>query len=82
MRVRAAPFGAAGPLLAVGACAIAVFVVWAAKDAGFAVTTWYPGALFLLVLCATVLFAYAPARRVVRRSTAIAVASIAAVAVW
>jgi len=82
MRVRAAPFGAAGPLLAVGACAIAVFVVWAAKDAGFAVTTWYPGALFLLVLCATVLFAYAPARRAVPRSTAIAIASFAAFALW
>ncbi|MDX6414054.1 MAG: hypothetical protein QOH23_1464, partial [Gaiellaceae bacterium] len=34
----------AAPFL-VGAAAVGVFAVWAANDAGYEPTTWYPGAL-------------------------------------
>lgn len=43
------------PLLLPGGLAFAVFVVFAALDAGWAPTVWYPGALFLLFLAAVTL---------------------------
>jgi hypothetical protein len=73
--VRAALVDAARPPFVVGALAVAVFVVWAAKDAGFAVNTWYPGALFLLALLAVVLAVYPQARRGVPRPTLVAIAT-------
>lgn len=47
----------AAPFL-VGAAAVAVFAVWAANDAGYEPTTWYPGALFLLALAVITLVVY------------------------
>ena len=70
------------PPFFVGALAIVVFVVWASKDAGFAVTTWYPGALFLLVLLAVVLAAYQPARSGLSGLTLVAIALFGAFALW
>jgi hypothetical protein len=80
--VRAALVDAARPPFVVGALAVAVFVVWAAKDAGFAVNTWYPGALFLLALLAVVLAVYPQARRGVPRPTLVAIAFLTGFAVW
>ena len=79
---RAALREAARPPFLVGALAVGVFVVWAAKDAGFAATTWYPGALFLLGLLAVVLAAYPPARRGIPPSTLVAIAFLAGFAAW
>jgi tetratricopeptide (TPR) repeat protein len=42
----------ADPLLVPGGLGFAVFVAYAAQDAGWAPTVWYPGALFLLFLAA------------------------------
>jgi hypothetical protein len=47
----------AGPFL-VGVAAVVVFAVWAANDAGYASTTWYPGGLFLLALAVVTVVAY------------------------
>ncbi|MFY9579541.1 MAG: O-antigen ligase family protein [Gaiellaceae bacterium] len=81
-RLRAALADAARAPFFVGALAIAVFVIWAAKDAGFTDTTWYPGALFLLALLVVVLAAYAPARQGVPRPTLLAIALLAGFAAW
>jgi hypothetical protein len=80
--VRAALVEAARPPFVVGVLAVGVFVIWAAKDAGFAGTTWYPGALFLLALLAVVLTTYPPARRGVPPPTLVAIACLTGFAVW
>jgi O-Antigen ligase len=68
--------------LGVGALAFAVFGIWAAKDAGYATTTWYPGALFLFGLVAVVALA-APGRLAsVPRAAAVAIAFFVAYATW
>lgn len=43
--------------LAPALLAVGVFLVWGARDGGYAATLWYPGALFLLALLAVVLAA-------------------------
>ena len=43
------------PLLFPGALAFAVFVAWAIAEGGYAATTWYPGAFFLVLLAAVTL---------------------------
>jgi O-antigen ligase len=55
---------ALNPLLLPGALAVAVFLVFAADDAGYAPTVWYPGALFLALLAVVVVpwVAAAPGR--------------------
>jgi tetratricopeptide (TPR) repeat protein len=67
------------PLLLPGALVFAVFLVFAADDAGYAPTVWYPGALFLVALAAVVLprVAMPPARP----ATA-AIAFLLAYTVW
>jgi hypothetical protein len=71
----------AAPFL-VGALAVGVFAVWAAKGAGYDVTTWSPGALFLLGLLAVAGFAYAAVRPKVAPATAVAASCLLAFAVW
>jgi tetratricopeptide (TPR) repeat protein len=64
----------------IGALAVALFVIWAAEDAGFASTTWYPGGLFLLALLVVALVAYG--RLAPSRPALIAIGSLAAFAAW
>jgi hypothetical protein len=64
----------------VGVLAVGVFVVWAAKDAGYAATTWYPGALFLLVLAVVAALAYG--RLAPSRPALVALGFFAAFAAW
>lgn len=40
-----------------GLLAVVVFLAWSAADGGYAPTTWYPGALFLLAVLVLTLFA-------------------------
>lgn len=64
----------------IGALAVALFVVWASEDAGFASTTWYPGGLFLLALLVVALVAYG--RLAPSRSALVAIGCLAAFAAW
>ena len=56
VRARAGELFAA-PFL-VGAAAVVVFAAWAANDAGYEPTTWYPGGIFLLALAVVTVVAY------------------------
>jgi O-antigen ligase/polysaccharide polymerase Wzy-like membrane protein/tetratricopeptide repeat protein len=62
------------------ACAVAVFVWFAADEGGFETTTWLPASLFLLALLGVMLFAL-PAPRP-RRAVLVAVALLAGYALW
>jgi hypothetical protein len=64
----------------IGALAVALFVIWAAEDAGFASTTWYPGGLFLLALLVVALVAYG--RLAPSRPALVAIGCLAAFAAW
>jgi len=64
----------------IGALAVALFVIWAAQDAGFAPTTWYPGGLFLLALLVVALVAYG--RLAPSRPALVAIGCLAAFAAW
>lgn len=56
LRVRARAWSEGlSPLLVPGALVVAVFLVFATDDAGYAPTVWYPAALFLVALAAIVL---------------------------
>jgi hypothetical protein len=72
-RAFAAPF-------AVGALAVAVFGVWAARDAGFGPTSLYPGALFVLALAVVAVLAYG--RVSVSRPALVAILFLGAYAAW
>jgi hypothetical protein len=67
---------------AVGALAFAVFSIWAAMDAGFASTTWYPGGLFLLGLLVVVALAHPASFGALPRSASVAAALLFAFAAW
>ena len=68
------------PLLLPGALAFAVFFGYAAIDAGYAATVWYPGALFLLAVTALVLaFVRRPPAT---RATTVAIAALTGYACW
>jgi tetratricopeptide (TPR) repeat protein len=58
--------------------ALAVFVVWATSQAGYPVTHWAPGALVVLVLLLITLVLVRPRATEVPRTTAIAIAALAA----
>lgn len=81
MNSRAAQVGHAlvAPL-PVGLLAVAVFAWWAAKDAGYAPTTWYPGALFLLGLLLVAGFAYG--RLTASGAVLVALGFLAGFAAW
>jgi tetratricopeptide (TPR) repeat protein len=70
--LRAAP--ATVPALA----AIALFVVWAASQAGYPVTHWAPGALIVLVLLAIALIVAPPRLAEAPRAVWVALAALAA----
>jgi hypothetical protein len=64
----------------IGALAVALLLIWAAADAGFASTTWYPGGLFLLALLVVALIAYG--RFALSPAALIAAGCLTAFAVW
>jgi O-antigen ligase len=66
----------------VGALGFAVFCIWAGKDAGFATTTWYPGALFLLGLLVVLALADPASLTAVPRPAAVAALLLFAFAAW
>ena len=70
----------ADPLLLPGALAFVVFVAWAVVAGGFAPTTWYPGAFFLVLLAAVALAAVPLARP--PRLLVVALVSFAALTAW
>jgi hypothetical protein len=65
-----------------GALAMVVFVVFAAKDAGYPPTVWYPGAAFLLALLAVSAWAGPDAFRRLRRPALVSIALLAALTAW
>ncbi|MDQ3823393.1 MAG: hypothetical protein M3321_09155, partial [Actinomycetota bacterium] len=69
----------ADPLVVPGALAVAVFVLFAADDAGYPQTVWYPGALFLVALAAVAL---PPLWTPPSRAVAVAAACLAAFTLW
>lgn len=69
-----------GAPFALGALAIAAFVVWAARDAGFGPTSMYPSALFLLALAVVAVLAYG--RLAVSRPALVAIIFLGAFAAW
>src|SRR2546430_10437304 len=71
-----------GPSIVVGGLAVTVFAVWAAKGAGYARTTWYPGGLFLLGLLAVVIAVAPQLGARLGRPAAIAAAFLFAYALW
>jgi O-antigen ligase len=71
-----------GSSFVVGVLAFAVFCVWAAKDAGYAPTTWYPGGLFLLGLLVVLALAHTSSLTAMPRATAAAAALLLAFAAW
>lgn len=71
-----------GSSFVVGALAYAVFCVWAAKDAGYAPTTWYPGGLFLLGLLVVLAVADPSSVRGMSRPAAVAAGLLVLFAVW
>jgi O-Antigen ligase len=71
---------AESPAFAPCACAVAVFVWFAADEGGFETTTWLPASLFLLALLCVMLFAL-PAPRP-RRAVLVAVTLLAGYALW
>lgn len=73
---------ALGARFVVGVLAFTIFCVWAAKDAGYASTTWYPGALFLFGLAAAVVLAGPAELGRISKSAAVAVACLAGYAAW
>ena len=74
--------GLARSWFVVGALGFAVFCVWAAKDAGFAPTTWYPGALFMLGLLLVLVLADPSSLTAIPRAAAIAALLLFAFAAW
>ncbi|HEX2415254.1 MAG TPA: O-antigen ligase family protein [Thermoleophilaceae bacterium] len=69
------------PALVPALLATGVFLVLAGTEAGFYPTSWYAGALFLVGLLAASLIALGPPRGL-PRATLVAVALLAAFAVW
>jgi tetratricopeptide (TPR) repeat protein len=71
--------GIPSPVLLPGGLAVAVFLFFAAREAGYPQTVWYPGALFLVALAALALpqLAVRPSR-----STIVATGSLLAFTVW
>jgi hypothetical protein len=67
------------PVLAVALAAAAVFVLFAAKDGGFAPTVWLPGGVFIVLLLGLTLVLGATS---VRRIELAVVASLAAFTAW
>jgi tetratricopeptide (TPR) repeat protein len=67
------------PVLLPGGLAVAVFLLFAAKEAGYPPTVWYPGALFLVALAALALpqLAVRPSR-----ATVVAIGSLLAFTAW
>lgn len=75
--------GLRSPELLAGLLAVAVFVAWAASGGGYLEDSLYPGALFMAGLAIVGLLAMrAGARERISRPTAIAIALLAAFAVW
>lgn len=70
------------PELIPGIVAIAVFVLWAAKDGGLLPTDSYPGALLLLGLLAAAAFAYRGRFLTLPRVVLAAIALLASFAIW
>ena len=68
------------PPFSIGALVVLVFAVWAAKDAGYAPATWYPGALFILLLAAVGVLAYG--RVAAAGHVLVAVGFLTAYAAW
>jgi hypothetical protein len=69
----------AAPELLPGSLALVVFVFWAADQAGYPQTVWYPGAIFLLALLVVVATSYGGGLampRAVRRASAFAAAYV------
>lgn len=69
-----------GAPFALGALAVGVFAVWAARDAGFGPTALYPGALFLLALAVVAVLAYG--RLSVSRPALVAILFLGSFAAW
>lgn len=61
--------------------AVVVFVAFAASEGGYPATTWYPGALLLLVVLVASLFVI-PARRSVGTPVLVALGALVAYAGW
>ena len=76
---RQLPSAFAAPFV-LGALAIAAFVVWAARDAGFGPTSMYPSALFLLALGVVAVLVYG--RLAVSRPALVAIIFLGAFAAW
>jgi tetratricopeptide (TPR) repeat protein len=62
--------------------AVVVFVVWAASEAGFPTTDWYPGTLLLLGLLAATAGALRPRAQDLPRPVLVATALLAAFTAW
>ena len=65
---------------AIGVLAVAVFAIWAARDAGYEATTWYPGALFIVALAVVAALAYTGVRPAT--PALIAIGCLALFAAW
>jgi hypothetical protein len=70
------------PELVPGLLAVAVFVAWAASEGGYVPDSLYPGALFMLGLLVATTFGFRWELGRLPRTTAIALALLAAFALW
>ena len=70
------------PALLGGLPLVLLALAWTVDDGGYAPTAWYPGALLLLGLSAAALLGLGRHRRRLTRPVGLAVAAIAAYAVW
>jgi hypothetical protein len=73
---------ASTPELIPGVIAVGVFVFWATAQGGIAATDWYPGTLILLGLLVVTGYSYRRQFFTLPRLVAIAMALLAAFAVW
>ena len=72
----------AAPALLPGLLALAVGIAWQVADGGYAATSWYPGALFVLALLAVVTATYRGLLTGVSLTLGLALASFTAFTAW
>jgi hypothetical protein len=65
-----------------GLVVLAITGIWAAYQAGYPPTVWYPGGLLLLALLATVILSYRGVLRGLPRSTKLAIGFLGGFAAW
>jgi tetratricopeptide (TPR) repeat protein len=65
-----------------GVIAVGIVIVWGWRGAGYAATTWLPGALVLLALLVSVLVGGRGAPRRLRRLSTVALAALGLYTVW